>query len=218
MSFSINDLMNVMGSQGNPKMNNQETNLYNPDLPAPKFDFKDEQIEIRDKAHSAFKLSSQPRNGQLLLPRTTLHDDPRMDSFMSESAIDPNVIRKRVNPDKAMPDLKSGQNTLFSLEPDNIRGNNNVSLIQKAHKNYVSYKNRFYVSDPTDNKKAEQNNKSNVIQREKGREIQREKGREIPTRSAEDAKGLKPQVSKPHFDKVQPLEKLPAKGRFYRQL
>jgi hypothetical protein len=141
MSLSINKLFETMATAKNV-YSKVEGFLQNPDIPSPK-DF-DDALEIRDKAYSAFKLTTQPRNGNyFMLPRTAFSDDPRKDSFLQENAIDPNIIRKKVNPDAAMPDLRSGTSTLFSLEKSNVTAQNSINLIQQAHKSYMNYKNRF---------------------------------------------------------------------------
>ena len=145
MSLSINKLFETMATAKNV-YSKVEGFLQNPDIPSPK-DF-DDALEIRDKAYSAFKLTTQPRNGNyFMLPRTSFSDDPRKDSFLQENAIDPNIIRKKINPDAAMPDLRSGASTLFSLEKSNVNATDSVGLIQKAHKNYMNYKNRFELDD-----------------------------------------------------------------------
>ena len=106
MSFSISDIMKSISK--NEDMPTPADQLKNPDLPTISNKF-DDKIEIRDKAMSAFKLSSQPRNGgDFMLPRTTFNNNPRKDAFLMDGAIDPNVIRKRVNPDKAIPTSDGG--------------------------------------------------------------------------------------------------------------
>ena len=141
MSLSISDILNLTNAT------KKKEELQNPDIPEFKKKF-DDRKEIRDKAFSALKLSSMPRNGTgYLLPRTVFNDDPRQDAFLMNGAIDPNVIRKRVNPDKAIPSLESGESTKFSLVPENVIASNKVGLIQSANKNYVNYKNRFFVED-----------------------------------------------------------------------
>ena len=150
MSLSINKLFETMATAKNV-YSKVEGFLQNPDIPSPK-DF-DDALEIRDKAYSAFKLTTQPRNGNyFMLPRTSFSDDPRKDSFLQENAIDPNIIRKKVNPDGAMPDLRSGSSTLFSLEKSNVTAENSINLIQKAHKSYMNYKNRFEFEQPVASK------------------------------------------------------------------
>jgi hypothetical protein len=146
MSFSINDLLGGIDKIKNIAKRGEDL-LHNPDLPTHK-DF-DDLLEIKDMAYNAFKLTSQPRNGQALLPRTNFDDDPRKDSFMQENSIDPNVIRKKQNPDGAHPTLQGGMDTLFSLVPDNVVEHDYVSLISLAHKNYSNYKNRFNMPQQT---------------------------------------------------------------------
>ena len=120
MSLSINDILKPLAGLAKEQLTKKLGGvLNNPDLPtlANKFDDKK---EIRERAYSSLKLSSHPRNGSgYMLPRTRADDDPRKDSFLMDGAIDPNVIRKRVNPDKAIPSLETGLSTLFSLVPSN---------------------------------------------------------------------------------------------------
>lgn len=152
MSLSINDILKPLGSLIANAQPIPANKLFNPDLPMLSKAVRtfNDIVMIKDQAMSAFKLSSQPRNGgDFLLPRTRFDDNPRKDSFLMDGAIDPNVIRKRVNPDKAIPSLESGESTKFSLVPSNNAATDFVSLIQMANKNYVNYKNRFFVADPS---------------------------------------------------------------------
>ena len=113
MSFSISDIMKSISK--NEDMPTPADQLKNPDLPVISNKF-DDKIEIRDKALSAFKLSSQPRNGNyFMLPRTRFDDNPRKDAFLMNGSIDPNNIRKRVNPDKSIPSLEGGEYALYSI-------------------------------------------------------------------------------------------------------
>lgn len=145
MSFSISDIMKSISK--NEEMPVPSGQLKNPDLPVMSNTF-DDKIEIRDKAMSAFKLSSQPRNGNyFMLPRTRFDDDPRQDAFLMDGSIDPNVIRKRVNPDKAIPTIEGGEYALYSLVRENNESTDSVGLVRKAHASYVNYKNRFFVED-----------------------------------------------------------------------
>ena len=152
MSLSINDILKPLGSIIANAQPIPANKLFNPDLPTLSKAVRtfNDIVMIKDQAMSAFKLGSQPRNGgDFLLPRTRFDDNPRKDAFLMENAIDPNVIRKRVNPDAAIPSLESGESTKFSLVPSNNVATDFVSLIQMANKNYINYKNRFFVADPS---------------------------------------------------------------------
>jgi len=145
MSLSISDILKPLGDIALKHVKSKLLN--NPDIPILQKKFDDKK-EIRDKAFSAMKLTSAPRNGTgFRLPRTTFNDDPRLDAFLMDGAIDPNVIRKRVNPDRAIPSLESAESTLFSLVPDNLKSHDFVNLVKTARKSYINYKNRFFVED-----------------------------------------------------------------------
>jgi hypothetical protein len=146
MSFSINKLLQAM-SKGDKNVKEAEGELFNPDIPTPQKDF-DEKKMIRDQAFSVLKLPSEPRNGGYFrLDRNEPHIDPRNDAFGMEQSIDPNIIRKRVNPDGAIPSLASAEVTKFSLVPENLTSNDSMGLIKQARKSYVSYKNRFNMPE-----------------------------------------------------------------------
>ena len=135
--MSVFDLMKEISSNRNVRAS--EGQLDNPDIP----DIMDDQVEIKDKAFSALRLQSEPRNGNYFrLPRTTFTDNPREDAFLQNNAIDPNIIRKRVDPDSAIPTLQDAASTLFSLVPDNLAAYDSNDLITKAHMMYLNYKNR----------------------------------------------------------------------------
>ena len=109
MNLSINDILKPLGSLIANAQPIPANKLFNPDLPTLNKAVRtfNDIVEIKERAMSAFKLSSQPRNGSdFLLPRTRFDDNPRKDAFLMDGAIDPNVIRKRVNPDKAIPSLE----------------------------------------------------------------------------------------------------------------
>ena len=168
MSLSISDILKPLGNILANAQPIPANKLFNPDLPTLNKAVKtfNDIIEIKDRAISAFKLSSQPRNGgDFMLPRTRFDDNPRKDAFLMDGAIDPNIIRKRVNPDKAIPSLESGENTLFSLVPANNIATDAVSLIQMANQNYINYKNRFFVED-----KNQQSNNNHKLRYRNGQQ------------------------------------------------
>ena len=147
--MSINDLMASMNTKRNTRA--PEGQIDNPDIPErsslftgeSKGSIMNDQVNIRDQAMSALKLQSEPRNGNFFrLPRTAFSDNPKEDAFLQNDAIDPNVIRKRIDPDSAIPTLQNAESTLFSLVPDNLRATDSNDLITKANERYLSYKNR----------------------------------------------------------------------------
>ncbi len=71
---------------------------------------------IRDQAHNALKLTSEPRNGDgYLLPRTNFNCNPKRDAFLLEGAIDPDMIRQRVHPiSEAQP--TTGEGAVYGID------------------------------------------------------------------------------------------------------
>jgi hypothetical protein len=138
MSYSISNLFKAMAE--NPKM--PEGKLDNPDIPDYTTQAKDRQF-IRDQAHNALRLTSQPRNGDgYLLPRTTFDNDPRKDSFLMERSIDPDVIRQKVNPiSEAAPQMVEGG--LYGIDRDMTIANDSINLIRTSQEQYYNYQNRF---------------------------------------------------------------------------
>ena len=155
MSYSINNLIKPLVGFLEKVPPIPVDKLYNPDIPYLKYIRKfNDLVEIKDKAFSSLKLTTQPRNGgNYRLPRNKFDDDPRKDEFLMNGSIDPNIIRKRVNPDKSIPSLESAESTRFSLVPSNNVEQDFINLIQLAHKNYINYKNRFFVEDPSASEK-----------------------------------------------------------------
>lgn len=152
MSYSINNIIKPLVGFLEKIPSIPVDKLYNPDIPYLKYIRKfNDLVEIKDKAFSSLKLTTQPRNGgNYRLPRNKFDDDPRKDEFLMNGSIDPNIIRKRVNPDRAIPSLESAESTRFSLVPSNNVQEDFINLIQLAHKNYINYKNRFFVDDPAE--------------------------------------------------------------------
>lgn len=136
--------MEIMGDQKNPMT--PDGQLHNPSIPDPKRDFQHE--EITDQYYNDMKLSTLPRNGGgYSLPRHSVYEDPSKEEFSKDNAIDPNVIRSRVDPDHNIPNLNSQGK--FSLIPENYTSSNSVDLIRQAHTTFNNYKNRFSSQDPS---------------------------------------------------------------------
>ena len=138
MSYSISNLFKAMAE--NPKQ--ADTKLDNPDIPEYKTQAKDIQF-IRDQAHNALRLGSQPRNGDgYLLPRTTFNLDPRKDSFLMERAIDPDVIRQKINPiSEAAPQMIEGG--MYGIDNTMKTASDSVNLIRTSQEQFYNYSNRF---------------------------------------------------------------------------
>jgi hypothetical protein len=147
MSRSIKDLLaSIEKGAANVQTNN--TKLMNPDIPAPQNDFANDR-NIRDQWFNDRKLSNNPRGngGNFSLGKGRFTDDPRLDSFMQDGSIDPNTIRKKVDPDSARPSLQDAASVLYSLQATNLVGSNSIGLVQKARKSYVNYRDRFNVTE-----------------------------------------------------------------------
>ena len=126
MSYSISNLFKAMAE--NPKQ--ADGKLFNPDIPeSHKSQSQDTQF-IRDQSYNALKLSSNPRNGDgYLLPRTVFNNDPRKDSFLMERAIDPDVIRQKVNPiSEAQPQMIEG--ALYGFDKSMQTATDSINLIR----------------------------------------------------------------------------------------
>lgn len=138
MSYSISNLFKAMAE--NPKQ--PDSKLYNPDLPESKSQSQDRQF-IRDQSYNALKLGSQPRNGDgYLLPRTVFNNDPRKDSFLMERAIDPDVIRQKVNPiSEAAPQMIEGG--LYGIDSTMQTSTDSTNLIRTSQEQFYNYSNRF---------------------------------------------------------------------------
>ena len=139
MSYSVSNLFKAIAA--NNKV--PEGQLDNPDIPSfSQAGGVDTQF-IRDKAYNSMRLSSAPRNGDgFLLPRSTLSSNPRHDSFLMEGAIDPNVIRQRVNPiSEAAP--VTHEDALYGIDYTMTTSTDSVGLVQKARSSLYNYKNRF---------------------------------------------------------------------------
>lgn len=138
MSYSISNLFKSMAE--NPKI--PDSKLYNPDIPISTTQAKDRQF-IRDQAHNALRLGSQPRNGDgYLLPRTTFNLDPRKDSFLMERSIDPDVIRQKTNPiSEAAPQMIEGG--MYGIDNTMKQASDSVNLIRTSQEQFYNYSNRF---------------------------------------------------------------------------
>ena len=145
MSYSISNLFKAMAE--NPKI--PDTKLENPDIPISTTQARDRKF-IRDQSHNALRLGSQPRNGDgYLLPRTTFNLDPRKDSFLMERAIDPDVIRQKVNPiSEAAPQMIEGG--LYGIDSTMKQATDSVNLIRTSQAQFYNYQNRFSMM-PTEN-------------------------------------------------------------------
>ncbi len=144
MSYSVSNLFKALA------VNNKvpEGQLDNPDIPefsqAGGADIK----FIRDQAHNSLRLTSAPRNGDgYLLPRSTFSDNPKHDAFLLDGAIDPNVIRQRVNPiSEGAP--TTDEYAVYGIDATMARDNTSVDLIKQARNGLYNYKNRFNAIPP----------------------------------------------------------------------
>ena len=135
--MSINDLLKSVSKL---ERKAPDGKLYNPDIP----EGIDDRDEIRSQSMSILKQNfSEPRNGNYFrLPKNRFSDNIKLDKFLQNGSIDPNVIRKRVDPDSARPTLRDSESTLFSLVPENMVSYDFNDLISKANQSYSNYKNR----------------------------------------------------------------------------
>ena len=145
MSYSVSNLFKNMAM--NPKI--PDTKLDNPDIPESNFQTQDRQF-IRDQAHNALRLTSKPRNGDgFLLPRTVFNNNPKRDSFLMEGAINPDMIRQKVNPiSEAQP--TTGEGALYGVDRTMKTASDSVNLIRTSQEQFYNYQNRFSMA-PTEN-------------------------------------------------------------------
>jgi hypothetical protein len=145
MSYSVSNLFKSMAM--NPKI--PDTKLDNPDIPESNFQTQDIQF-IRDQAHNALRLTSKPRNGDgFLLPRTVFNNNPKRDSFLMENAIDPDMIRQKVNPiSEAQP--TTGEGALYGVDRTMKTSTDSINLIRNSQEQFYNYQNRFSMA-PTEN-------------------------------------------------------------------
>jgi hypothetical protein len=138
MSYSISNLFKNMIE--NPKQ--AEGKLVNPDIPTSTSQSFDRQF-IRDQAHNSLRLNSTPRNGDgFLLPRTVFNNDPRKDAFLLNGAIDPDVIRQRVNPiSEAQP--TTDEYALYGVDSTMKQASDSINLIRNSQEQFYNYSNRF---------------------------------------------------------------------------
>jgi hypothetical protein len=138
MSYSISNLFKSMVE--NPKQ--PDGRLDNPDIPTSTSQSFDRQF-IRDQSHNALRLNSTPRNGDgFLLPRTVFNNDPRKDAFLLNGAIDPDVIRQRVNPiSEAQP--TTDEYALYGVDSTMKQASDSINLIRNSQEQFYNYSNRF---------------------------------------------------------------------------
>ena len=141
MSYSVSNLFKSLIE--NPKQ--PDSKLDNPDIPVSQSQSQDRQF-IRDQAHNALRLNSTPRNGDgFLLPRTVFNNDPRKDSFLMEGAIDPDMIRQKVNPiSEAQP--MTGEGALYGIDTTMRVATDSVNLIRTSQDQFYNYQNRFSIA------------------------------------------------------------------------
>jgi hypothetical protein len=144
MSYSVSNLFKAMAM--NPKM--PETQMSNPDIPDFSSAVKNRDF-IKDQAYNCLKLSTGPRNGDGdLLPRNSFRpDNPKLDAFMMDRAIDPDVIRQRVDPTTLAQPVWNQEGMTYGIDSTMSNSHNNVPLIQQARNSYYNYTNRFNVQN-----------------------------------------------------------------------
>jgi len=127
--------------------------LHNPDVPDMKgeheaSEYMPESAEIKDEYYldMGADLQTGPRNGQYALnvKQPYVHERNHRKAFTMEGAIDPNLIRSKIDPDSAHPSLSS--QSLFSYVPTNFEPTTQVSLIKQSRESEYNYRNRFKPS------------------------------------------------------------------------
>lgn len=132
MSRSVNELLKSL-ERGVGK-SSKTVEIKNPDIPEP-----NHGDPVKDRYYSSMRMKSQPRNGTfaMSIPRTA-----RNVHFMADGDIDPNVVRKKVDPDHAMPDLNS--RALFEVPTAALRKpHNQIGLVKQSHASELNWANRF---------------------------------------------------------------------------
>jgi len=87
-------------------------------------------------------------SGYSLGPNITVNK--RHSNFHDEGAIMPETIRQQEDPVNAPPDdfVGGARGKVFALPKSAYVAHDNVGLIQKAHQNFVNYKNRYALPEP----------------------------------------------------------------------
>lgn len=145
MSYSVSNLLRNMAV--NSKI--PDTKLTNPDIPDMDTVIRNRNF-IRDQAYNCLKFQSGPRNGSGgLLPRNSFRpDNPKLDAFMMDRSIDPDVIRQRQNPTTLAAPVWNLEGLLYGVDETMDVEKDSTDLIQKARNSYYNYTNRFNVTIP----------------------------------------------------------------------
>jgi hypothetical protein len=146
MSYSVSNLIRNMAIK-NPVT--PETKLDNPDIPDMDSVIRNRQF-IKDQAYNSLRFKTGPRNGDGdLLPRNSFRpDNPKLDAFLMDRSIDPDVIRQRQNPTTMAAPVWNTEGLLYGIDPTMNTSKDSTDLIQKARNNYYNYTNRFNVDTP----------------------------------------------------------------------
>ena len=145
MSYSVSNLLRNMAVNSKTP----DTKLSNPDIPDMDTVIRNRQY-IRDQAYNCLKFQTGPRNGDGgLLPRNSFRpDNPKLDAFMMDRSIDPDVIRQRQNPTTLAQPVWNLEGLLYGVDETMNVEKDNTDLIQKARNSYYNYTNRFNVVTP----------------------------------------------------------------------
>ena len=145
MSYSVNNLLRNMTVNSKTP----DTKLTNPDIPDMEAVIRDRKF-IRDQAYNSLKFQTAPRNGDGgLLPRNSFRpDNPKLDAFMMDRSIDPDVIRQKLNPTTLAQPVWNLEGLLYGVDETMNVEKDNTDLIQQARNSYYNYTNRFNVDTP----------------------------------------------------------------------
>ena len=150
MSYSVSNLFADM-ALGNVQQT-KDGQLYNPDIPDPKMDFKMLKT-LKDRSFSALKLPTRSsrayNNSYLRLPNNPLYKDPRKNNFSMDGSIDPNTIRQLQDPLTNIPNLRTSYNPnlQYGADSDGYYDRNSVSMLRGARQNYINYRDRYQLPD-----------------------------------------------------------------------
>jgi hypothetical protein len=144
----------VSASPGNP--DTVEGELRNPDVPDGDLPTPDVAPRtITDQYYTFMNINKNIiRNGDEYSLGLNHSVNPRWRDFNDEGHIDPANQRQEIDPAGAPPEnwVGGSRGEVYALPKTALVGHDNVSLVQSARQNYVNYKNRFELPNPSQGK------------------------------------------------------------------
>ena len=175
MSRSIADILSILTKPSGVQVPISDNILNNPDVPNSIGGSSTNRKIIRDQYYNDMSLKhlKEPKNGtgySISDNGRLRYTDPREDSFLLEGSIDPNQIRRQIDPAHSLPNTFAHGSLYdkYQLPTNAYIATDNKSLLEQSRGSFDNYKNRYSLPNNDINDKGEKVEIDNIWKKVKG--------------------------------------------------